>query len=333
MGETAPPEVEYVKLSTVTGYFLQDDLHTEPKGFDYSTTNFGLKDRKYNTDSDFDPKREKTQWQRFERQVDQLNHDGGSKTQYKLLFMGRHGEGYHNVAEAFYGTKAWDCYWSLQDGNSTSTWSDALLTPAGEAQAIKAHDFWSSQIAQQKIPTPQSYYASPLLRCLATASLTFSGLRLPEDRPFTPLIKEFFREANGAHTCDRRSSKSVIAAKFPTWNFEPGFEEEDVLWKADLRESNAAQDQRAHAVLTDVLSSDKNTWISISSHSGQIASSLRVLGHREFGLGTGQVIPILVKVEKVFGVKPRIEPAPWEKVEKCEKPPKRQPSTDEFAVA
>lgn len=35
MGETAPPEVEYVKLSTVTGYFLQDDLHTEPKGFDY----------------------------------------------------------------------------------------------------------------------------------------------------------------------------------------------------------------------------------------------------------------------------------------------------------
>ena len=28
--------------------------------------------------------------------------------QYKLLYMGRHGEGYHNVAEAFYGTPAWD---------------------------------------------------------------------------------------------------------------------------------------------------------------------------------------------------------------------------------
>lgn len=66
---------------------------------------------------------------------------------------------------------------------------------------------------------------------------------------------------------------------------------------------------------------------------GAQANKRTVLGHREFGLGTGQVIPILVKVEKVFGVKPRIEPAPWEKVEKCEKPPKRQPSTDEFAVA
>lgn len=35
MGETAPPDVEYVKLSTVTGYFLQDDPDTEPRGFDY----------------------------------------------------------------------------------------------------------------------------------------------------------------------------------------------------------------------------------------------------------------------------------------------------------
>jgi broad specificity phosphatase PhoE len=180
-----------------------------------------------------------------------------------------------DVAEAFYGTKAWDCYWSLQDGNGTSTWADALLTPTGEAQAIKAHDFWSSLLTTQKIPAPQSYYASPLLRCLATASLTFSGLELPKDRPFIPLIKELFREANGGHTCDRRSSKSVIAAKYPDWKFEEGFAEEDVLWKADLRETNEALDYRSHAVLTDVLGTDENTWISISSHSGQIASALR----------------------------------------------------------
>ena len=45
-----------------------------------------LKDRAYETDLEFDPKHEKTQWQRFERQVDQLNHEGGSKTQYKVLY-------------------------------------------------------------------------------------------------------------------------------------------------------------------------------------------------------------------------------------------------------
>jgi hypothetical protein len=36
MGDApSPPEQEYVKLSTVTGYFLQDDSATEPNGFDY----------------------------------------------------------------------------------------------------------------------------------------------------------------------------------------------------------------------------------------------------------------------------------------------------------
>lgn len=50
------------------------------------TTNFGLKDRPYGTDSEFDPKHEKTQWQRFEHRVAQLNHEGGSQTQFKVLY-------------------------------------------------------------------------------------------------------------------------------------------------------------------------------------------------------------------------------------------------------
>jgi hypothetical protein len=27
---------------------------------------------------------------------------------YKVLFMGRHGEGFHNAAESYYGTPAWN---------------------------------------------------------------------------------------------------------------------------------------------------------------------------------------------------------------------------------
>ena len=106
------------------------------------------------------------------------------------------------------------CYWSLQDGNETSTWADALLTPVGEGQAKKANDFWRSQMKDQKIPTPESYYTSPLLRCLATASITFSGLDLPKEHPFIPTIKENLREVIGAHTCDRRSSKTVIHSHY-----------------------------------------------------------------------------------------------------------------------
>lgn len=167
------------------------------------------------------------------------------------------------------------CYWSLQDGNSTSTWSDALLTPLGESQALTAHAFWSSQLSIQKQPAPESYYTSPLLRCMATASLTFSGLELPADRPFKPLIKELIREAIGAHTCDRRSSKSVIAKNYPDWPIEEGFAEEDPLWDAEQRESNEAMDRRLRQGLDEIFAADKNTWVSISSHSGAIGSILR----------------------------------------------------------
>jgi broad specificity phosphatase PhoE len=167
------------------------------------------------------------------------------------------------------------CYWSLQDGNETSTWADALLTPIGEAQARKANVFWKHLVESQNIPMPQSYYTSPLLRCMATAKITFSGLSLPPDRPFKPLIKELIREAIGAHTCDRRSSRSVIHNHYPDWPIEDGFAEEDPLWDAELRESDQAMDRRLREGLDEIFGSDKNSWISISSHSGAIGSILR----------------------------------------------------------
>jgi len=80
-------------------------------------------------------------------------------------------------------------YWSKLDGDGTMFWSDARLTDKGIAQALTAHDFWKVSLLSG-IPAPESYYASPLDRCLATASLTFSNLSLPDDKPFKPLIKE-----------------------------------------------------------------------------------------------------------------------------------------------
>jgi argininosuccinate synthase len=80
------------------------------------------------------------------------------------------------------------------------------------------------------------------------------------------------------------SSKSVIHKAYPTFVFEDGFQEEDLLWRKDERETAAAQDIRTKVVLDDVFSSDKNTWISISSHSGEISSLLRGKFCSSFGL-------------------------------------------------
>ncbi len=70
--------------------------------------NWGLKSQVYDTDAVFDPAGTKTQWQRFENKVASLNAASPIGTQYKLIFFGRHGEGYHNAAETFYGTPAWN---------------------------------------------------------------------------------------------------------------------------------------------------------------------------------------------------------------------------------
>ncbi|PSS27231.1 hypothetical protein M430DRAFT_46334 [Amorphotheca resinae ATCC 22711] len=319
MGEAETPK--YIRYSTVTGFFQQDDPATDASTFDYTATNFGLINREYSTDAEYDPDRKKTQWQRFEFQVYRLNEESGPQVQYKVLYMGRHGEGYHNAAESYYGTPAWDCYWSTKDGNDTVTWADAHLTPAGILQALKANTFWAQMISTQKIPTPESYYASPLTRCLQTAFHTFSNLSLPADRPFIPQIKELFREEIGVHTCDRRSSKSYIQQHYPTCTFEDGFAEEDPLWTPDVRETADAQDARTKTVLDDVFGNDTNTYISISSHSGEIASILRVIGHRTFSLGTGQVIPVLVRAETVDGTAPSSSIAPSSTVSTCTAPP------------
>ncbi|KAH8685948.1 histidine phosphatase superfamily [Tricladium varicosporioides] len=320
MGESPKPAPEYIKYSTVTDYFQQDDHNTDDKNFDYTISNFGLIDRSYDSDPHADPHKTKTQWERFEHEVARLNQESGSKTQYKVLYLGRHGEGYHNVAEAFYGTRDWDCYWSLQNGNETSTWVDARLTPIGIAQAQKANAFWHLMISIQKIPTPESYYTSPLMRCLATAEHTFSGLKLPAHKPFKPLIKELIREAIGAHTCDMRSTKTEIQKAYPDWPIEHGFAEEDPLWDAELRETDQAMDIRLREALDDIFSSDDKTFISISSHSGAIGSILRVLKHRSFSLGTGQVIPVLVRAEMVHGEGPSRAKGPYTTISKCPMP-------------
>lgn len=63
-----------------------------------TATNFGLKKRSYPALSGCDS--DLTQWQKFARQVDVLNAEAKANVEYKMLFMGRHGDGYHNAAES-----------------------------------------------------------------------------------------------------------------------------------------------------------------------------------------------------------------------------------------
>lgn len=88
----------YIKYSTVTGYFLQDEPDTNSTIFDYTQHDFGLIKRNYPATRGL--KKDLTQWQKFEKQVEALNNNAPEDTTYKLFWLGRHGEGYHNAAES-----------------------------------------------------------------------------------------------------------------------------------------------------------------------------------------------------------------------------------------
>lgn len=130
------------------------------------------------------------------------NANAGDNTAYKVLILGRHGEGYHNVAEREFGTPEWDVsfVWSqppfLKTNMSQAHYSklenytDPHLTPEGYDQAQDVGAFWENAMKFQYVPTPQSYYVSPLARCLSTAMLTYGRLELPKWRPFHAVVKE-----------------------------------------------------------------------------------------------------------------------------------------------
>ena len=134
------------------------------------------------------------------------------------------------LTSSSYGTPAWNCYWAELNGNSSVTWQDAHLDSAGIEQAQTAHDFWRHEIDVQKIPTPQSYYSSPLTRAMQTANITFFGLKLPIYFPFIPTIKELMQRRHiDPHL--RSSAKQVVYSRpLPSWTIEAGFTEYDELW-------------------------------------------------------------------------------------------------------
>ncbi|KAE8447826.1 hypothetical protein EG329_010055 [Mollisiaceae sp. DMI_Dod_QoI] len=315
------PLAEYISYTSVPGYFLQDNNATNASTFDFVATNFGLINQTYPADSQFDPKDQKSQWQRFANQVFRLNLEAPSNIQYKVLFIGRHGEGFHNAAESYFGTPAWNCYYAQLDGNATAFWYDAHLTANGIAQAQTVNSLWSRLIASQNITTPQSYYVSPLTRCLQTANVSFSGLDLPASHPFVPEVKELLREGIDIHTCDARSNLTYIKSNFPGYTIEPGFTEYDLLFRQSTSETPTAQNLRSKTLLDQIFSTDGETYISFTTHSGEASSLLSVLGHRSFSLSTGAVIPILVQAETLSGSPPVTTVLPYTSQIVCNAPP------------
>lgn len=122
----------------------------------------------------------------------------------------------------------------------------------------------------------------------------------------------------------------MIQAEYPEYIIEEGFTEDDTLWNATQRESDSARNARLKKFLDDIFaastSSDDNNnnnnqFISVTAHSGAITAILQVIGHRDFSLQTGGVIPVIIKAERVAGKEPESIIDPPTGVPECKSDP------------
>lgn len=309
VSEEARKNVHF-NFSTPTSYFLPSLESTNPAAFDPTTSNFGLIPRSYDSDESERKHEEEglTDWQRFNRHLSILNTQAPDGTFYYVLFLARHGQGYHNLAEAFYGTLPWDCYWAELSGDPDSDiiWEDARLSKLGQSQAREHSKFWAKQLDEEKMPAPKRWYVSPMDRACKTLEITFEPLaKAGKVQGWKPIVKELLRETNGIHTCDRRSPRSVITSRYPEYVIEDGFTEQDELWDPVYREADDAHTYRAALLLDDILSNlpgkEHESFISFTVHGGMINAILRAIGHRQFQVKVGSAIAVLLKAERQNG--------------------------------
>lgn len=98
------------RFEAVPNFFF-DYAETAQQNADFRATTLpllGLIDRSYETGSTTAEGDGRELWERFRGYVRELNTRSPGPTAYKVLYITRHGLGYHNVFEAQVGREAWN---------------------------------------------------------------------------------------------------------------------------------------------------------------------------------------------------------------------------------
>ncbi|KAG5978888.1 hypothetical protein E4U55_005815 [Claviceps digitariae] len=263
-------------------------------------SNLALLSREYPTDT-ASPSLDVRDWARFAHYVRCLNRDAPPRTVYKVLYLTRHGSGYHNQKHAEVGTKAWNRqdYWSLLDGDGESTWFDAFLNETGIQQVKELGQFWLDAVQNDGLPLPQTLYTSPLARCLQTTDHVFSELMKVNNAPFQPIVKENIRERFSLHTCDFRRPRSWIEKNYPGYTVEDNVTEKDGFSGQTREETDEEHYARKQQALEEIFSTDSNVFISLTVHSVAISAIFQVCHGESFKVREGTSLALLVKGQMV----------------------------------
>ncbi|GMG20329.1 unnamed protein product [Ambrosiozyma monospora] len=269
------------KYSIVPGFFKQSDNNTNVKTFDYHD-NLGLNDN--------------LTWSEFKQQIEDLNANAELGVSYKVLYYGRHAEGWHNVANDFYGD-AFECYYGQFDGDGNMTWGpDPNLTPKGIEQA-KNNSVLIKSLIKDDFPLPQAFYSSPFTRCADTLNYTWYDIALATGYA-RPVIKEVLREVIGFGTPDLRRDRAYLEERYPDFDFEANFQFNDTLYTPDWSETYAGLKWRGRFFLDDIFTTEESTFISATAHGGIGIGIMSAAGHRPLVMSTASILPMVIKREE-----------------------------------
>ncbi|KAM1151645.1 hypothetical protein ACFX19_034947 [Malus domestica] len=199
----------------------------------------------------------------------------------KTLHLVRHGQGIHNVE----GAKNYKAYMKPE-------YFDARLTPLGWQQVDNLRKHVHECGLSKRI---ELVVTSPLLRTLQTAVGVFGGEGYKDRMDVQPLMVanagnserpsisnlncppiiavELCREHLGVHPCDNRRNISDYQFLFPAIETD-----EDILWKADVRETTEEVAARGLKFM-NWLWTRKEKEIAIVTHNGFLSHTLNALGN------------------------------------------------------
>nr|KAJ0196535.1 hypothetical protein LSAT_V11C700374870 [Lactuca sativa] len=207
-------------------------------------------------------------------------------TQLLLQSRVRHAQGVHNVI----GDKDYKAYMSHE-------YFDAELTRLGWQQVENLRKHVHECGLAKKI---EVVITSPLLRTMQTAVGVFGGEGYTDKVDSMPLMLanvgnsgrsaisslncppilavELCREHLGVHPCDRRRSVGEYQCLFPAIDFSLIESDEDVLWKANERETKEELANRGKSFFNWLWTREEKE-IAIVTHSGFLFHTLATFGN------------------------------------------------------
>nr|GMD96466.1 phosphoglycerate mutase-like protein 1 isoform X2 [Ipomoea batatas] len=203
----------------------------------------------------------------------------------KIIHLVRHAQGAHNVE----GEKDHSAY-------LLPHLFDAHLTPIGWQQVDNLRKHVHSSGLSKRI---ELVVTSPLLRTMQTAVGAFGGESYTDGIDVPPLMVEncgnssrpaisslncppflaveLCREHLGVHWCDKRRSINEYKPLFPAIDFSLIENDEDILWKEDVREPNEDVASRGMQFLKWLWTREEKE-IAVVTHSGFLIHALSLFG-------------------------------------------------------